>query len=546
MLTSQPLGQNPFPMVGAATAFAGRDEQEDEMQLALCTECTKNYEREATLVKAEADAEGPRASLPGWLVLDRPPADQTPHEKYLTVLKRKWSRLCRKLHLCSDPGSPQCPWWSGSCSQPASKGKPSEPRFLGLDGLMRQHTSRWSPPSPSRSPRWGPSPPMGPGCQGVGTTLALASHLLSDSATSDSRAPGSGDGSAAARELEQRLRRNIPWQPGAIVAEIANAVVASRESDDGATGVWLYVKGSDHVATRRAVTVIAETRCGSADRVIRADPSKFGSAERLCSDVVSRASAMGGKMVVVVVDDVENASRDVADCLVAASKSGSLKDRQSGQALDLSGCIVILLASKWTGGSSDQISLRLWAENEASSAALKRKTKSPLRESKRARHDAGLGGLDLNLCAEDDPADEDDEALPSDITDEGDSSDTSEHGQPHGLLEALAARVVTLDNDDGDGDATASIRARLARAIGQGWTRVEETAVQMLAAASGQFLEDEFESWTSEVLEPAVALATVKNGGKGKVIVLGLGPCGESRETPGFMGSVLPSRVQVD
>ena len=379
---------------------------------------------------------------------------------------------------------------------------------------------------------------MGPGCQGVGTTLALASHLLSDSATSDSRAPGSGDGSAAARELEQRLRRNIPWQPGAIVAEIANAVVASRESDDGATGVWLYVKGSDHVATRRAVTVIAETRCGSADRVIRADPSKFGSAERLCSDVVSRASAMGGKMVVVVVDDVENASRDVADCLVAASKSGSLKDRQSGQALDLSGCIVILLASKWTGGSSDQISLRLWAENEASSAALKRKTESPLRESKRARHDAGLGGLDLNLCAEDDPADEDDEALPSDITDEGGSS---------GILGALtAARVVTLDNDDGDGDGTASIRARLARAIGQGWTRVEETAVQMLAAASGQFLEDEFESWTSEVLEPAVALATVKNGGKGKVIVLGLGPCGESRETPGFMGSVLPSRVQVD
>lgn len=85
MLTSQPLGQNPFPEVGAATAFAGRDEQEDEMQLALCTECTKNYEREATLVKAEADAEGPRASLPGWLVLDRPPADQTPHE-----VRKQW------------------------------------------------------------------------------------------------------------------------------------------------------------------------------------------------------------------------------------------------------------------------------------------------------------------------------------------------------------------------------------------------------------------------------------------------------------------------
>lgn len=554
MVTSQQLRQNPYAMAGASTAFAGRDEQ-DEMQLVLCTECTKHYESEASLVKAEADAEAPRASLPDWLVLGRPPAAETPHKRYLIELKRKWSRLCRKLHLCSDPSSP-CPWWSGSCLLPASKSKPSVAGFLGLDGLMEQRknmTGRWSPPSPSRGPPWGLSPPtMGPGCQGVATTLALGSHPLSDSATSNSRAPGSGDGSAAAvRELEQRLRRNIPWQPGAVVAEIAKAVVASRRREsDGVMGAWLYVKGSDHSATRRAVTVIAETCCGSADRVICADASKFSCAEELCSDVVSRASEMGGRMLVVIVDDVENASCDVADRLVAASKSGSLKDHQSGQVLDLSGCIVILTASKLPGGDSDQIiSLRLWSEDEASSGALKRKTESPQGEGKRALHDVGLGSLDLNLCAEDDPDEDEDDGAPSDITDEGDSSDSSEHGQPHGLLEALAASVVTLDKEGGGGgDATASIRARLARAIGQGGTgtRVEETAVQALATASGQFLEEELESWTAEVLERAVAVAAVKNGGKGKLIVLGLGPGGGVRETAGFMGSVLPSRVQVD
>lgn len=386
---------------------------------------------------------------------------------------------------------------------------------------------------------------MGPGCEGgVGTTLALGSHPLSNSATSDRRAPGSGDGSTAVRELEQRLRRNIPWQPGAVLAEIAKAVVASRESD-GAKGVWLYVKGSDHSATQRAVTVIAEKRCGSAHRVIFADASKFSCAEELCSDVVSRASEMGGKMLVLMVNSVEDAPCDVADCLVAASKSSSLKDHRSGQVLDLSSCIVILTASKLPGGASDQISLRLWSEDEASSGALKRKTESPQGEGKRARHDAGLGSLDLNLCAEDDP-DKNDEGVPSDITDEGDSGDSSENGQPHGLLETLVARVVTLDKGGGS-DATAYIRTRLARAIGQGGTTgtcVEETAVQALAAASGQFLEAELESWTVEVLEPAVA--TVKNGGKGKVIVLGLGPGGGGRETAGFMGSVLPSRVQVD
>jgi hypothetical protein len=381
----------------------------------------------------------------------------------------------------------------------------------------------------------------------VGTTLALGSHLLSDSATSQSRASGGGDGSAAVvRELGQRLRRNIPWQPGAVVAEIAKAVVASsRRERDGTLGSWLYVKGRDHSATRRAVTVIAETCCGSAGRVVRADPSKHSCAEELCSDVVSRASEMGGEMVVVVVvDGVENAPCDVADCLVAASKSGSLKDAESGQVLRLSGCIVILVASKLPGGASDPISLRLWSEDEASSdGALKRKTESPQGEGegKRARHDAGLGRLDLNLCAGDDDPGEDDKAVPSDITDEGGSS---------GILGALtAARVVTLDREGG-GDATASIRARLARAIGQGGARVEEAAVQALAAASGQFLEEELERWTVEVLEPAVAVATVKNGGKGKgkgkVLVLGLGPGGGSRETQGFMGSVLPSRVQVD
>ncbi|RLM73985.1 uncharacterized protein C2845_PM15G02930 [Panicum miliaceum] len=543
MATAQQLGM----AAGEPTAFpAARDEQ-DEAQLLLCTECSRNYEREASLVKAEAGAEGPRGSLPAWLVPDRPPADQTPHqrEKYLIELKRKWSRLCRKLHLCAaDP----CPWWSGSCLLPGSQSKPSVAGFLGLEDLMEhgksRTTSQWSP---SPLPRWGPSPLMAPGCQGVGTALALGSHPLSDSATSDGR----GDGSAAARELERRLRRNIPWQPGAVVAEIAEAAVAGRGGSDGGKGAWLYVKGSDRAAARRAATVIAETRCGSADRVVWADKSRFSCAEELCSDVVSRASEIGGEAFVVVVDDVENAPCDVADCLVAASKSGRVKDHRSGRELDLSGSVVILTTAKLTGGGGggdgDVISLRLWSEDEApSGGALKRKTESPQGECKRPRHDAL--DLNLNLCAEEDTDDEDDDgsdgAVPSDITHEGDSGDSSEHGHPHGLLESIAARVVTLDEEDGG--AAATIRARLAGALaGQGRAHVDEAAVRALAAASGHFLEEVLERWAAEVLGPAAA--TVGNGGKGKAaVVLGLGPGGGAREAAGFMGSVLPSRVHVD
>jgi hypothetical protein len=386
---------------------------------------------------------------------------------------------------------------------------------------------------------------MAPGCQqGAGTVLALGSHQLSDSATSGGRATGTGgSGSAAARELERRLRRNLPWQPVSVAAEIAEAALAGRGP------VWLYVKGTHHAAARRMATVIAEARCGSADRVIWADLSRFSSAEELCADFVSRASEIGGQAFVVVVDDVENAPCDVVDCLIAASERGRLKDQPSGRELDLSSSVVILTASKFSGAAAAVIGLRLSLEDEASSGVLKRKTvSSPQGECKRARNEAL--DLNLNLCAEEDTdeddngSDNDDEAVPSDITHEGDSGDSSEHGHPHGLLESIAARVVILD-EDGGRDAAAAIRARLAGAItSQGTARVDDAAVQALVAASGEFLDEVLERWTAEVLGPAAA--TVRNGGNGKeVVVLGLWPGGGAPETAGFMGSVLPSRVHV-
>uniref|UniRef100_J3LWK7 Uncharacterized protein n=1 Tax=Oryza brachyantha TaxID=4533 RepID=J3LWK7_ORYBR len=144
----QQLIASPFAVAGEPTAFAAaRDEQEDKL-LALCTECSRNYEREASAVKAEAaDEDGPRSGgLPGWL------ATEAPKENYLIELKRKWSRLCRKLHLCGGGGDlcsaaafgagvygsgPSLPWWSASCLMPAGGGqaKPSIAGFLGMEAL---------------------------------------------------------------------------------------------------------------------------------------------------------------------------------------------------------------------------------------------------------------------------------------------------------------------------------------------------------------------------------------------------------------------------
>jgi hypothetical protein len=86
--------------------------------------------------------------------------------------------------------------------------------------------------------------------------------------------------------------------------------------------MWLYVKGTDHTAVRWMAVVIAEARCNSADCVIWTDPSRFSCAEELCADFVSRAFEIGGQSFVIVVDDVENKSCDIVDCLVAASERG--------------------------------------------------------------------------------------------------------------------------------------------------------------------------------------------------------------------------------
>ncbi|KAM0901832.1 hypothetical protein ACQ4PT_019698 [Festuca glaucescens] len=544
--TRQQLAQSPLAMAAEPMALGG--EQEDK--LLLCSECNRNYDREASVVKVEADEEGPRFGLPAWLVLDnKPPVDHQMQHKdsYLIELKRKWSRLCGKLHLWGnsqqhDPysasvfgsglsaASPSS-WWPSPRLPPSSQSKPSIAGFLGLEGLM-EHGRRWSPPSPLPCPSL-----MEPQCPDVKTTLALGTVLpLSDTATSDGRARGRDDG--LARELERRLRKNMPWQPADTVAEIVEAVAGGRSY--GRKGVWLFLKGSDHAAQQRAAAVIAETCCGSADQVVAADPKKFSCAEDFCSDVVSRARKIGSSKLVLVIHDVERAPRPVVECLVAASVRGSFKDHL-GQELDLSESVVIITASEFAHGTSDVISLRLRTSSSSRDFKRKEGIDSPSRECKRARQDAGDHGIDLNLnlCV---GSDSDDDGVPSDITHE---SGTREHGQPHDLLESIATGVLTLDKGaDADQRAAAAIRAVLVGALGRE-VQLDNQAAEALVVASGHFLDEVLERWAAEVFEPAAAAAAAASGNGGKVVILGIGPGGGARVS-GYMGSALPSRVLVE
>jgi hypothetical protein len=372
---------------------------------------------------------------------------------------------------------------------------------------------------------------MEPECPDVKTALALGTVLpLSDTATSNGRAPGRDDG--LAHELERRLRRNIPWQPADTVAEIVEAVAGGRSY--GRKGVWLFLKGSDQAAQQRAAKVIAETFYGSADRIIAADLKKFSCAEDFCSHVFSRACKIGSSKFVLVIHDVEHAQRAVVECLVAASKRGCIKGH-FGQELDLSESDVVITTSEFANGLSDVISLRL-RTSSSSGDAKRKEIESPSRECKRARHGAGGHGidLDLNLCA---GGDSDDDGVPSDITHE---SDTREHRQPRDVLESIATGVITLDKGaDADQRAAAAIRAVLVGVLGRE-VQLDDQAAEALVSASGHFLDEVLERWAAEVFEPAAAA-----GKGGKVVILGIGPGGGARVS-GYMGSALPSRVLVE
>ncbi|KAF8659925.1 hypothetical protein HU200_058149 [Digitaria exilis] len=70
--------------------------REEDGTPVMCTECTRNYEIEALAVRAKAEGTSLALSFfPGWPQADEP---QTSPKDDLMDLKRRWSRLCQRVH----------------------------------------------------------------------------------------------------------------------------------------------------------------------------------------------------------------------------------------------------------------------------------------------------------------------------------------------------------------------------------------------------------------------------------------------------------------
>lgn len=455
----------------------------------------------------------------------------------LMELRSKWSRLCQKLHqfkninsqfypsLLSSNFSPKNlnllhPIW-GPCNQ-------NKPMFEQHPTPYQANCPKTWPLEVSRDNE-------------IKTTNSTTNLFLgglfnlSDSASSESKEKRKRS-LVEVQELEKRLYENIPWQLGAI----ASIVEAFEKKEN-----LIILEGNDQIAKRRVALVIAETYCGSTDRVVHVDPSKFD------REIVSK-QVEKEKRCVVLIEGINQAPADILNSVQL------LKDQ--------SDVIVILTfsPSDTTIENHSAVNMRFLVEFPSDND-LKRKllpSENELeQEPKRHRGETGLDlnlNLNLNLCASEDEGEvafDEEETIPSDLTHEGDGFDR-QTDHPQTLFQKIGVSVTIGTGSDSSVHISNRIVARLNQAYAEIWGeegqfgnfRMDKEVVEWLVWASGSCLEALFEKWIREIFQNCVP--TVKKGGKLRlrldVGAIGGGIEGNEGIVPGFCGSVLPEKIHLD
>ncbi|ONK69549.1 uncharacterized protein A4U43_C05F24140 [Asparagus officinalis] len=501
------LSQFPFQMLEKKPLYS--KEEEEEEKLHCCSECTSNFEKEASVFTGSAQ-------LPYWLQPHKP---ENHHKDNLIELRRKWNRLCRNLHhlqqssnriLPSHPSSH--PWWSSLLTDNKNKSNST---------LFPKSTPEISKASPIFTPQFKNRDSERPWQSDVKTTLALGNPVFSDTATStDQRAKANNI------ELSRLLQENIPWQ-----SEIIPSIVETLAGCQSKNGAWVLIKGTDRIGKRRLARVVTESFCGSTDKLICIN-------SRISADGVDElieAIAKDSKCVVLI-EDIDQANEGFIQMISQCIKTGILKNPFGGT-VELSHTVFILATSSSANlNSTDEshdgvLKMRLSVE-EVSSSDHKRKSSesdSSFNENKKKlKLNAAEFELDLNICAED-----------SDLTHEIDEGD--EVKLPNGLLESIGTPITMDEIASGGAHLIEEGIIERLRSASDGRLIADQTAVEGLRGAMGWFLESEFERWVKEIFE--LSLVTVRIGGKARLRVEGkegnVGHCG-------FLGSVLPKRIHVD
>ncbi|KAL0872958.1 hypothetical protein Bca101_022663 [Brassica carinata] len=541
----------------------GAREEEEEDKHSFCGECAFNYEKEA---KAFMSAQ--HKILPPWL---QPHGDANNINKKfqaeLSGLKKKWTRFCRALHHKKQSSS-VLQDSTATISFVDSRASSSVAKFRRQDsctiefsfgsnhqeGLKKNLTDELSLDGFKIS-----------NDKGVETKITLAlGHSPFPSDVENSDEEEEPERASTMRQLSEKLHENIPWQSQvlpSVVEAMEETVKRSKRRD-----VWMLISGNDVTAKRRLALTITTSLFGSVHNMLKIN-LRSSKASEACEEL--EKALKDREKVVVLIENVDLADDRFEKLLVDRFKAGDSDDSQGKKSQMIflltredDECVenehvVIPMMLECKKSSSSLVSHKRKSESDAAPTMIK--TKNPRIQEEEEEDVAcdtrniknefsrqlslGSNALDLNLRVD---ADEEEAKPVTHI-----SSGFQEH-----LLDSIKNRFdfTVLSNEDITEFFMAKIKDSFEEILGKQQDRfgftVDAELIEKLYKGCGFLANSLFEEWVKEVFQ--TGLVTVENGGKEGISVINLCLGGidmidqrEVYEKEGFMGTCLPSRIQV-
>lgn len=443
-------------------------------------------------------------------------------------LKRKWSELCQanhpsmfgqnlaeKRYTCTS----RHPWCSSSsppCNQNSAKLLESAQELIGISSSSGNDSSECQARNESKL-RFCES-------KDVRTTLALASPLFSDSATSENQREGLV---ANPQELCQRLQEDITWQ-SEIIPSMVESLLDSISSEKRCT--CLLIRGTDHIGKRKLAKTISEILYGSTQSVIYINMKKTTGIAFPSAGTILETLKRDPKRVFLI-EDVDQAHNDFLENLAKNIKKIGFE------------CPAIFIFTTTPTSTNTNF-------NRDKVLQMKMKIEEPKidedqeyelwNKSKKIRQEKTTD-LDLNISV---VAEEDDSGLTQEVEDQG-------FGLSPEFLELIGLHFTFNAGSDWYERVIESFSMKLHRFFedvqsdkgDNEWSfSVDKRVLEGLVEASDMVMERWFEEWLREVFKRSLLL--FKKGGKVRLSI-DRGKEGNAMEG-GFEGSLLPSRIHVD
>ncbi|GMI97538.1 SMAX1-like 4, Arabidopsis thaliana heat shock protein-related [Hibiscus trionum] len=517
-------------------------------KLTCCEECALNYEKDVRSIKSSH-----QKLLPPWL---QPHASQ---KDEMLELRRKWNRLCHSLHqVRHNQNHLSGNGYSCASSFPLwlcpNKVDSTSISFHSVPKFRRQSSCTIEFDFGARENRSGEanldSLKNGEDKE-VKITLSLGNSLFSSS-----QRPAK-----ETIELCKMLQDNVPWQ-SRIIPSIAEVL---KRSESFKKHTWLLIQGNDVIGKRRLAGAVAEFVLGSADMLLHMNMRCNGVTS--CYDRLVRAFRDNERLVVLV-ENVDLADTKFLKLLTDEFETGADEESRETKG-GISRAIFILtksLCSSHEDGEMNQdsvIEMKLNVSFRTPASDNKRKAvewdiPNRIKTSRIEEEDASkqnqpsLNTLDLNMKADEDDQSGDTRGDTSPIS--SDITRETAAGPRLGIrfLESIQNRYIFDRDASQDNEIKGFFMSKMKETLVATFGgdnvisfSVENKVLDGILFGSSYFLNSLFEKWLNDIFQRG--LETVKTGGKDGIREIRLssgGILGKAMEN-GYMGTCLPSKIQV-